>query len=450
MGLLTAFGGQKPQVDRIAADANSAREESGSIIATVNGVERRFATAEGWELRGSPESPILQRTTRVSKFLNIENLVQVMKYASYIAIMAVGITAVIAMGGIDLSIGSIYALAALMGGLTLRYNWDAGWPKPTLGGEGGALGSSGAWFGLLAVGALLVAVGGFFGKSRSRALSPGLSRQAQAGILLAVGALALAYAAWRFFAAMRDGVDVNTPRSTLGVFASVPIAIAVCCLVGAAAGLLNGVMIVGLRVHPFIITLGTMAAYRGLVALPTQSQSVGTFPTSFTEGFWQAKIGTVDPVPAIVAIIVALAGMFVLSRMVLGRRVFAIGGNEVAATYAGIPVGRVKVTVYTIMGALAGLSGCVYLGCFGAWEPKAGDGYELQVIAAAVIGGASLSGGRGSALGAILGAILVQLLDNGMAILGIDPSYNKIVMGVAIIVAVVLDQAKARLVKVGR
>jgi ribose/xylose/arabinose/galactoside ABC-type transport system permease subunit len=130
---------------------------------------------------------------------------------------------------------------------------------------------------------------------------------------------------------------------------------------------------------------------------------------------------------------------------VLGRRVYAIGGNETAATYAGIPVGRVKVIVYTLMGAATGLSAAVYLGYYGAAQPSAGDGYELRVIAAAVIGGASLSGGRGSAIGAVLGALVIQLIENAMIILGIDQSYNQIVMGAAIVAAVVLDQAKGRL-----
>lgn len=443
MGLLTVFGGTKRAIDRVPIDQGTTPiVEGDAIVARVGGAERRFDRAQGWALAESGNGTArVQRERQVSKFLNLENLVQVMKFASYIAIMAVGITAVIALGGIDLSIGSIYALAALMGALALRYNWSAGPPNPTL------WGGSGAWWGALAGGVALLALG--IGGARRGAKQADATSVTPWRTLAALGAIALVVAGWRVFAAMRDGVEVSTPRSTLPLAASLPLAVGVCCLAGAAAGLLNGVMIVGLRVHPFIITLGTMAAYRGLVALPTQSQSVGTFPASFTDGFWQARIGSVEPVPAIVAALVALAGMFVLGRTVLGRRVFAIGGNELAARYAGIPVGRVKITVYVIMGALAGLSGCVYLGCFGAWEPKAGDGYELQVIAAAVIGGASLSGGRGSALGAILGAVLVQLLDNGMAILGIDPSYNKIVMGAAIVVAVVLDQAKSRLVKTG-
>jgi ribose transport system permease protein len=134
----------------------------------------------------------------------------------------------------------------------------------------------------------------------------------------------------------------------------------------------------------------------------------------------------------------------VLSRTVFGRRIFAIGGNETAAKYAGIPVGRVKILVYTITGALCGLSACIYLGYLGAAETNAGNAYELQVIAATVIGGASLMGGRGTALGAVLGAIIIQLINNAMVIFSVDQSYNQIVMGAAIVIAVVIDQTKQR------
>jgi ribose/xylose/arabinose/galactoside ABC-type transport system permease subunit len=213
-------------------------------------------------------------------------------------------------------------------------------------------------------------------------------------------------------------------------------------------------MIVGLRVHPFVSTLGMMAALRGLtIVIPNQidrSQSLGSFPEEFTSGFFKAEISGVYPVPVLVMAVVAAAGVFVLSRTVFGRQVYAIGGNETAARYAGIPVGRVKIIVYTIMGMLAGLSACVYLGYLGGAETGAGNAYELRVIAATVIGGASLMGGRGSALGAVLGAIVIELIGNAMIILDIPGDYYQIVMGAAIIVAVVIDQTKARFAGRGR
>lgn len=291
----------------------------------------------------------------VNRFLDSQNLVQVANNASYIAVMAVGMTAIIALAGIDLSIGSIYALAALAGAFALR----------------------------------------------------------------------------------------ELERST-GLAVALPVGLGVCMLTGALAGCFNGVMIVGLRVHPFIITLGTMAIYRGVVFVMSRGQTVSGFPESIQRGFFKFTAGGVQPVPSVLMVMTMVAGWFVMSRTVLGRRVYAIGGNEIAARYAGIPVGRVKIIVYTLAGMLAGLAACMYAGYFGAATSDAGSGYELRVIAAAVIGGASLSGGRGSALGAALGAIVIQLIDNGMIILQVDQSYNQIVMGAAIVVAVLVDQAKRR------
>ncbi len=332
------------------------------------------------------QDPATREVTKVqvNKFLDAQNLVLLAKDASFIAIMAVAMTAVIVMGGIDLSIGSIYALAAVLGAMALRA-------------------IQARWLGV--------------------SYAELASSQGGPGVILAVAA-----------------------------------GILVCCGVGAACGAANGAMIVGLRVHPFIITLGMMAVLRGIVFVLTQGQSIFNFPESFTTGFFKLELAKIFPsswhaewakglypMPVLFMLLVMLVGIIILGRTVLGRRTYAIGGNETAARYAGVPVGRVKIIMYTLMGAMAGLSACVYLGYLGAAEPNAGNGYELRVIAASVIGGASLSGGRGSALGAVLGAVLIQLISNAMLILEIDQAYTDIVMGAAIIAAVVLDQAKVRL-----
>jgi ribose transport system permease protein len=375
MFCLTLFGGTKTQVERmaLAPDAVVTTEggDSGTISVTAAGVTATYAASEGYEYRGSGTGGTLVLRSEVNKFLNVENLVLQLVYASFIAVMAVGMTAVIVMGGIDLSVGSTYAVAALFGAIALNAL------------QANALG--------VEAGGSVTSVGG------------------------------------------------------AGLLPSLAVCLATCCFTGAACGLLNGVMIVGLRVHPFIITLGTMAALRGLVAIPTQAQSVGSFPESLTKGFFKLDVAGTNPVPPLIMLATAVVGALVMARSVLGRRVYAIGGNEVAAGYAGIPVGRVKIVVYTLMGALAGLSAAIYLGYLGAAETAAGSGYELKVIAATVIGGASLSGGRGTAAGAVLGAILVQLIENGIIILNINQNYNQIVIGGAIIVAVVLDQLKSRL-----
>ncbi|MBL4591520.1 MAG: ABC transporter permease [Phycisphaerales bacterium] len=293
-------------------------------------------------------------------FLNKDNLVLVVKNASFFAIMAVGMTGVIILAGIDLSVGSIYGFCAILGAMALN----------TLGTE----------------------------------------------------------ASWML---------------------SIPIGLGVCVLAGALCGFANGAMTVGFGVHPFVITLGMMATLRGLTVYTSQAvfdkQSIGNLSSSFTTGFVKREFFGVYPVPIIFMILVAIAGWFVLTRTVFGRRILAIGGNETAAKYAGIPVGRVKILVYTITGALAGLSAALYIGYLGSAETNAGNAYELQVIAATVIGGASLMGGRGTVFGAVLGAIIIQLINNAMVNLGVDPSVNQIVMGAAIILAVVIDQSKQRL-----
>jgi ribose transport system permease protein len=346
----------------IAPDASIATSDEAYTITEPSGATRTYPRTE-WNLREDQRK--LRGSVEVNKFFEKENLVLLTTKASYFAVMAVGMTAIIVLAGIDLSVGSIYAVAAIVGAMALR--------------QLAAPIEQGGW-------------------------------------------------------GMHDA----------SAWVSVPVGLAVCCAVGTALGLFNGAMIVGLRLHPFIITLGTMAIYRGLVLLLTRGLSISELPDSLQRGFFKASYFGVYPVLTGIMVLVAIVGTFVLSRTVLGRRIYAIGGNETAAYYAGIPVGRVKLMVFSLGGMLAGLSACMEVGYNGAASVAAGQGYELNVIAAAVIGGASLSGGRGSALGAVLGAILVALIDNAMVILSIDQSYNQVVMGGAIVLAVVFDQLKLR------
>ncbi|MFN0012601.1 MAG: ABC transporter permease [Phycisphaerales bacterium] len=326
--------------------------------ATGVGVAAEFLAADGWQLAEGPDGvPSFERDPRVNRFFNKDNLIAVGTYASFIAIMAVGMTGIIVMGGIDLSVGAIYALSAVVGATALQ-----------------------------AVGQAL----------------PGISP-----------------------------------------WAVVPLGVVVCGGVGALCGAVNGGASVGLGVHPFIITLGGMAVYRGIAFVLSKGLSIGEFPPAYA-GVIRSSLLGINPVPTLIMVLVGLAGAFVATRTVFGRQTFAIGGNETAARYAGIPVGRVKVQLFVIVGALAGLSAAIMLGYLGAGSSDAGNGYELNVIAAAVVGGASLSGGRGSAVGAVLGAIVIQLINNGFDVLGIDSNYRQIVIGLAIVLAVVVDQAKYR------
>jgi ribose transport system permease protein len=206
------------------------------------------------------------------------------------------------------------------------------------------------------------------------------------------------------------------------------------------AGIANGLMITGLNVHPFIITLGTMAIYRGIAFVLTNGQSVGDFPQSLRDTVRFNLVDDLSLVPLVVMVLVCIVGSIFLIRMVIGRRIYAIGGNETASRYSGIRVGRVKLLAYALTGLTAGIAAVLALGYYGAASSGDGSGYELTVIAAAVVGGASLVGGKGSALGAVLGAIILQMISTGMVILGIPQNYSQIVTGVVVITAVLLDQ----------
>jgi ribose transport system permease protein len=215
---------------------------------------------------------------------------------------------------------------------------------------------------------------------------------------------------------------------------------AACVGIAVLCGWLNGVMIVALRVHPFIITLGTMSVFRGIAFVITNGQSIGGFPKPLRD-LIRFEVGDgIFPVPPIIMIFVVIAGGIYLSRLAAGRRIYAVGGNELASGYSGIIVNRVKLSVYVISGLTAGIAALISLGYYGGATSGDGQGYELDVIAAAVVGGASLTGGKGSALGALLGAVIIQLINAGIVTLGINQNYSQIIIGAVVILAVVLNQ----------
>jgi ribose/xylose/arabinose/galactoside ABC-type transport system permease subunit len=217
--------------------------------------------------------------------------------------------------------------------------------------------------------------------------------------------------------------------------------------VGALLGFLNGAMITTFRVHPFIITLGTMAIYRGIAFVQTSGQSIGGFPEAFRRFVRWELLPDLSLVPLIVMLIVTIIFGILLSRTTFGRRIYAVGGNEIASRFSGIRVGRVKLLAYTLTGLTAGIAAVLSLGYYGAGSSGDGQGYELNVIAAAVVGSASLIGGKGTALGALLGAIILQMISNGLVILDIPQNYSQIVIGLVVIAAVLFDQFNAWLTK---
>jgi ribose transport system permease protein len=215
---------------------------------------------------------------------------------------------------------------------------------------------------------------------------------------------------------------------------------AVCLGTGLLCGLVNGSMSVALKVHPFIITLGTMAIYRGVAFVLTHGLSIGGFPEGFRSAVKWTTAGGLTLAPLGAMVLVAVVGGLWLTRTVPGRRIYAVGGNETASRFSGIQTGRVKLGVFAVSGLTAGVAALLSLGYYGSATSADGNGYELNVIAAAVVGGASLTGGRGTALGALLGALIIQLISSGIVILGIDQNYSQIIIGAVVILAVLLDQ----------
>lgn len=222
----------------------------------------------------------------------------------------------------------------------------------------------------------------------------------------------------------------------------VPVGILGGLLVGAACGLVNGLLVAFAGLNPFIATLGMLSVARGLVYISTGAVAVFGAPEAFRL-LGQGVLGPI-PIPIIVVVIVAIAGYIVLSRTRLGRYAYAMGSNLEATRLSGIPIRRYLTSVYVISGALAGLGGMIAASRVNSGQPNFGIGLELDVIAAAVIGGASLFGGQGTILGTLIGAFLIALIRNGSVLLNINTFYQDVIIGVVIWLAVFWDQYRRR------
>ena len=209
-------------------------------------------------------------------------------------------------------------------------------------------------------------------------------------------------------------------------------------LLGALVGLGNGLLVTRLGLAPFIATLGMMSVARGVVYLATGAVAVSGVPDSFRL-LGEGQVGFL-PIPIIFLIIVAVGGHVLLTRTKLGRYSYAIGSNEEAARLSGIPIRLYLTVVYVIAGGLAGLGGMIATSRLQSGQPNFGLGLELDVIAAAVIGGASLFGGQGTVVGTLIGAFLIALIRNGAVLLDINIYWQAVIIGVIIWVAVAFDQ----------
>jgi len=297
-----------------------------------------------------------QTGATVNNFLNRYTLIQMATDASAFAIMGVGATLVIIAGGIDLSVGAIYALAGVAMAMVLR------------------------------------------------ALGP------------------------------------------MDPVVTVFVGLGVCVAVSLLCGLANGLMVIGLGVHPFIITLGTMWILRGVAFVVSRAESI-LVPTALT-AVAKAPLGlgaALYPVPLLSMLAVTAAGGIYLSRTVAGRHIFAVGGNPEASRFSGLSVPRITLGVFVLSGLAAGAAAFLGAAFYGSATSSDANGYELYVVASAVVGGASLKGGKGSALSAMLGAVLIVTMRQAIRTLHLDQNYEWIIIGTAMIIAVVLDQRGTKL-----
>ena len=208
---------------------------------------------------------------------------------------------------------------------------------------------------------------------------------------------------------------------------------------GAAVGLVNGLLTTLLSIPSFLITLGSLSIARGLALLVTGTRPINIVDESYYRIFGEGYVLGV-PVPIVWTIVVALAGIVLLHFSTFGRKIYATGGNATAARYTGINTRRVKTICLVIAGTLAGLAALVLTARSHAARPDAGAGIELDVIAAVILGGAALSGGRGTVIGALIGSLMIGILNNGLNLVGVDPSLQLAVKGLIIWFAVALGK----------
>jgi len=213
-------------------------------------------------------------------------------------------------------------------------------------------------------------------------------------------------------------------------------------VLGAILGAVNGVIIAKGKVAPFIATLATMTIYRGITLVYTDGKPVSGLGDSMAFQMFGKGYFLGIPVPVITMIVAFFVLYFILRKTTFGRRVYAIGGNEEASRLSGINVDRITIAVYSLTGMLAALSALILTSRLNSAQPTAGESYELDAIAAVVLGGTSLTGGRGWIFGTLVGALIIGVLNNGLNLIGVSSFFQQVVKGVVILIAVLLDRKK--------
>jgi ribose transport system permease protein len=259
------------------------------------------------------------------------------------------------------------------------------------------------------------------------------------GIDLSVGSI-LAFAGAVTAGLLKDGLTLNVFGKVLQF---TPFGAIVAGIVaGLALGLFNGLAITRLRVPPFIATLGMLGMARGLTMLWTDGHPITNLGTQF--GFIGVGVWLGIPMPVWISAGLVVLFHFVSRNTTLGRYIYAVGGNEKATAYSGVNIDRVKLWAYALGGALAAVAGLIITARLDTADPKVGTGYELDSIAAVVIGGTSLSGGRGSIFLTVIGCLIIGVLNNGLSVLDVSAYWQLVIKGLVLIAAVAADRIGAR------
>ncbi len=235
-----------------------------------------------------------------------------------------------------------------------------------------------------------------------------------------------------------SGAVMATITSHNGPVAGIVIGLAVAGLFGTT----NGLLVTVAKVAPFIATLAMLAIARGLTYIYTQGEPIGVHTNGFT-AFGQGTVATI-PIPVILMFAFFFVCLIVLTQTRFGRYVYAIGSNPEVTRLSGIAINRYVVAVYAISGLLAGVGGLIITGRLASADPNSGTGYELDVIAAVVIGGTSLFGGRGGVFGTLVGALIIAVVSNGLVLLNVNPFWTQAVKGAIILLAVLADSIKRK------
>ena len=256
-------------------------------------------------------------------------------------------------------------------------------------------------------------------------------------IILLAMCLLLTIAVGKKFLSASNLISVIRQFSFYGILA---IGMLIGLAVGVLMGYFNGVCVTLLKLPPMIATLGTMSIARGIAYTVTGGYPIGSLPDSYK--FLGLGYIAGIPTPIVLMVVLAALTIFFLNKTVVGRWIYAIGGNEEGARISGVRVNRVKRLVYSLSGLMAAISGIAMAARLGVGQSTAGQSYEMDAIAATVIGGASLSGGSGSIVGAIIGAAIMGVLRNGLVLLDVSAYWQQTVIGAVIILAVALDNLR--------